>query len=100
MADINFDCPLCSQNLDAPDDMAGLFIECPACAKIIKVPTPTAQQKAAGSIRASPPPPPELTPQQKAEQDQKSSTIPIKLPPNLGVPERQHRKIIIKRSDH
>ena len=99
MADINFDCPLCSQNLDAPDDMAGLFIECPACMKIIKVPSPTAQIKTAAPPRR-PPPPPELTPQEKAEQDQKSSTIPIKLPPNLGVPERQHRKIIIKRSDH
>lgn len=98
MADINFDCPLCSQNLDAPDDMAGLFIECPACMKIIKVPSPTQQIKTAAPPRR-PPPPPELTPQEKAEQDQKSSTIPIKLPPNLGVPERQHRKIIIKRSD-
>jgi hypothetical protein len=103
MADLNFDCPLCGQNLDAPDDMAGLFIECPACAKIIKVPTPNAQQKATMQLRRPPPPPaaPQRTAEEeKAMQEQKGSTIPIKLPPNLGVPQPKQRRIIIKRSEH
>ena len=40
MPDINFDCPLCKQNLDAPEDMAGLCIECPSCGKSIRIPPP------------------------------------------------------------
>ena len=40
MADINFDCPLCNQNLDAPDDMGGDIIECPACEEDIEIPSP------------------------------------------------------------
>ncbi len=40
MPDINFDCPFCQQNLDAPDDMAGMSIECPACGKSIRIPAP------------------------------------------------------------
>ena len=40
MADINFDCPHCDQNLDAPPDMAGETIECPACEESIEIPTP------------------------------------------------------------
>ncbi len=41
MADINFNCPFCSQNFDAPDDMAGEALDCPACNKTIKVPMST-----------------------------------------------------------
>ena len=40
MLDINFDCPFCKQNLDSPEDLAGMSIECPACGKAIRVPTP------------------------------------------------------------
>ena len=40
MADINFDCPHCGQNLDAPPDMAGESLECPACEEAITVPAP------------------------------------------------------------
>jgi len=36
--DINFDCPECGQNLDAPPDMVGMQIECPSCSKDIRVP--------------------------------------------------------------
>ncbi|MFH0908499.1 MAG: hypothetical protein V1929_07040 [bacterium] len=98
--DINFDCPLCGQNLDAPDDMIGLFIECPGCEKIIKVPSPSAQQKASALPQRKQPPRPEPTPQAKATENEKSSTIPLNLPPNLGVPPTPQRKIIIKRSEH
>ena len=40
MEDINFDCPHCNQNLDAPNDMAGETIECPACEEPISIPVP------------------------------------------------------------
>ena len=40
MSDINFDCPQCNQNLDAPPDMAGETIECPACQESIVIPAP------------------------------------------------------------
>jgi hypothetical protein len=40
MPDINFDCPFCKQNLDAPEDMTGMNIECPSCSKAIRIPAP------------------------------------------------------------
>jgi TM2 domain-containing membrane protein YozV len=42
MADINFNCQHCNQNIDAPSDMAGETVECPACGKSIAVPVPQA----------------------------------------------------------
>ena len=89
MVDTNFDCPQCGQNLDAPEDMIGLFIECPACCKVIQVPKPSA----AADTEFKPAPP---RPTEDGE-DAKSSTIRIQLPPGLGVPEKQQRKVIIKR---
>jgi hypothetical protein len=47
MADINFDCPHCEQNLDAPPDMAGESIECPACEETIEIPAPPKPKAAA-----------------------------------------------------
>jgi|GEM_PF-1469650 len=40
MTDINFNCPHCNQNLDAPPDMAGETIDCPGCTKAIVIPSP------------------------------------------------------------
>ena len=40
MSDINFDCPHCNQNLDAPSDMAGETLECPGCQNSITIPVP------------------------------------------------------------
>lgn len=48
MADINFDCPLCGQNLEAPPDMAGETIECPACSQQIQIPAPAHPKPAGG----------------------------------------------------
>jgi len=48
MADINFDCPHCNQNLDAPSDMAGETIECPACGKSLGIPVPRRPAQAGG----------------------------------------------------
>lgn len=103
MIDVNFDCPQCGQNLDAPEDMVGLFIECPACSKIIKVPTPAeaarsreqAQQAAADETEYRPAPPPVRGDEVGGED--KGSTMRIQLPPDLGVPEKRKRQIIIKR---
>jgi len=48
MADINFDCPQCGQNLEAPPDMAGETIECPACSQQIQIPVPEQPKPPAG----------------------------------------------------
>lgn len=34
-----FECPHCSQRIDAPDELAGTNIDCPACGEAITVPT-------------------------------------------------------------
>lgn len=88
MVDINFDCPQCGQNLDAPEDMVGLFIECPACTKVVQVPKPAADTE----FRPAPP-----RPTEDGDEGEKSSTIRIQLPPGLGVPEKRQRRIVIKR---
>lgn len=38
MPDIEFNCPNCEQTLEAPEEMAGQAIECPACNEQIAVP--------------------------------------------------------------
>ena len=40
MSDINFNCPMCQQALEAPEEYANQVIECPACQKPITVPGP------------------------------------------------------------
>jgi DNA-directed RNA polymerase subunit RPC12/RpoP len=100
MADINFNCPQCGQNLDAPEDMLGLFVECPACSKIIKIPRPGENSTPTPELRPAPPRP--ASPQPKAPvvgPDEKGSTVQIKLPPNLGVPPTPKRQIVIKRKN-
>ena len=93
MTDINFDCPHCKQNLEAPKDMSGLFIECPTCQKVIKVPLASDRPPAAGAdtaeFRPAPPRP--------KEPEEKSSTMRIELPPGLGVPETPRRRIVFRR---
>lgn len=37
----NFECPHCSQNIDAPDELAGADADCPACKGAIRVPNST-----------------------------------------------------------
>lgn len=99
MADLNFDCPKCGQNLDAPPELAGLFVECPACGNVVKVPT-------LAERHAPPPTPPEeginrpapITRPSEGGDEEKGTTMRINLPPDLGVPEKRNRKIIIKRT--
>lgn len=93
--DINFDCPKCGQNLEAPRDMAGLFVECPTCAAIIRVPTPTERVSSVVADSGpsekptfvAPPPGPE----------DKSSTMRIDLPPEYRLPPPPPRRLIIRR---
>ena len=40
MPDFKFKCPHCEQSLEAPEDMLGETIECPACRGSIQLPTP------------------------------------------------------------
>ena len=51
-----FECPHCSQKIDAPDDLAGSNADCPACGEAITVPSPSKKTE---------PPPPQLPPQPK-----------------------------------
>ena len=39
MASFTFDCPDCGQNLEAPNDMAGLELACPSCSAQLRIPT-------------------------------------------------------------
>jgi len=38
MADIDFNCPHCGQNLNGPEEMAGQSIDCPVCGKSFQIP--------------------------------------------------------------
>lgn len=38
MSDIRFLCPYCAQSIDAPEDMRGRTVDCPACGKPFQVP--------------------------------------------------------------
>jgi DNA-directed RNA polymerase subunit RPC12/RpoP len=40
MDDITFDCPRCKQSLEAPDDMLGQQVDCPACGHKVVIPSP------------------------------------------------------------
>jgi len=53
MSDIEFNCPECNQHLEAPPDLAGVEIACPACETILSVPTQQGALTAAQIIRAT-----------------------------------------------
>ena len=38
MADINFDCPHCGQNLETDEILSGSGIDCPVCKKLLTIP--------------------------------------------------------------
>ncbi len=99
MAEINFDCPHCGQNLDAPEDMAGWAIDCPACGKKIKVPVPEGAEASdpvdttASDERATT----GLIENPGAEDEQKGSTVRIDIPEEYRRPPAQQRIVKIKR---
>ena len=39
MADLNFNCPQCGQNLTTDESLSGSEIECPSCSKAIEIPS-------------------------------------------------------------
>lgn len=84
MAEINFDCPHCGQNLDAPDDMAGWGIDCPNCKRKIRIPMPkTSLIDPAGE-----------------EPVKKDATVRIDVPSEYHQPEAPQRIVKIKRLGH
>ena len=89
--DIVFTCSKCHQWLESPPDLTGLFVECPKCSEIIKVPEasedPSAWPAASTSYPASP----------SEEPDRKASTVRIELPPDLGIPHPPPKKRFILR---
>ena len=94
MADINFDCPHCGQNLNGPEDMAGQTIDCPVCQKSFQIPGGLIEvpkgQRAPPSRPAGPPP---------SSGDDKGKTVRIELPPEfLAEPDKHIFKI--KRIQH
>ena len=100
MADIDFNCPHCGQNLNGPEELAGQTVDCPVCNKsfqipggIIEVPkgqlTPPARPSAPAGAPSPPPTP----------SDDKGKTVRIELPPEfLAEPEKHIFKI--KRIQH
>ena len=55
MAEISFACPHCNQKLEAPDDMAGQTVECPACQKPMAVPGAAVTEPVVAPVAANVP---------------------------------------------
>lgn len=55
MSDIKFNCPHCSQHLEAPPDIAGEAIACPTCNEEMRVPTQRAPKTPQGKATANTP---------------------------------------------
>ena len=104
MADINFNCPHCGQNLNGPEDMAGETIDCPVCQKSFQIPGGIIELPKA---KLAPPPRPPVAsapsapsaPRASSHDDEKGKTVRIELPPEfLAEPEKHIFKI--KRIQH
>ncbi|MGD9611667.1 MAG: hypothetical protein AB7V22_02065 [Kiritimatiellia bacterium] len=94
MADINFDCPHCGQNLNGPEEMAGQTIDCPVCQKAFQIPGGLIEVPK--SQLAPPSRPTEPAP---SSGDDKGKTVRIELPPEfLAEPDKHIFKI--KRIQH
>ena len=115
MADINFNCTYCGQNLDAPEDMAGSTIACPACDHDLRIPMP-AQPAYPVQRRPIPPaavrptgprPPGSIQPSNPTDSgpiptkipEDKGSTTRIDVPTEFRMPPRKQRVVFIKRPD-
>jgi len=57
-AAISFHCTACSQPLEAPPEMTGKQIECPACGKVIRIPLPRPASAGSHAVKVSVGPPP------------------------------------------
>ncbi len=100
MADINFNCPHCGQNLNGPEEMAGETIECPVCQKnfqipggIIELPKAKLAPPPRPSAPSAPSSPSAPSPR-SSNDDEKGKTVRIELPPEfLAEPEKHMFKI-------
>lgn len=98
MADINFNCTHCGQNLNAPEEMAGQVVECPVCQKSFQIPGGIIEMPKG---RLTPPDRPSAPARGAAPSgsDDKGKTVRIELPPEfLAEPEKHIFKI--KRMQH
>ena len=69
MADLNFNCPQCGQNLTTDESLSGSEIECPSCSKPIEI--PSASDENVDRTEAEPAPP--IT----KEQEPKKLAVPV-----------------------
>lgn len=91
MADINFNCPHCSQNLNGPEEMAGHTIECPSCQKEFQIPGGIIEVPKSKLVSF---PPPTASIPRAGSNDDKGKTVRIELPPEfLAEPEKHIFKI-------
>jgi ribosomal protein S27E len=63
MADLNFNCPQCGQNLTTDESRSGSEIECPSCSKAIEI--PSAGDENVERTEAEPAPPVTAEPETK-----------------------------------
>ena len=82
MPDINFDCSACGQNLDAPEDLAGQEVACPACQAILRIPGLSSDRDEATRL---------------SEDAMKGSTVKLEVPNQPVAPPPRRRVIKIKR---
>jgi hypothetical protein len=77
MPDIHFECPKCTQSLDAPEELANELIECPTCKETIEVPIHSRPTKTPVSV-PPPLPKPQVT-QPPLAIKRPSTPFPIRL---------------------
>jgi hypothetical protein len=85
MADINFDCPACGQNLDAAEDLAGREVACPACEAVVRIPGLSGERDEERRL---------------SEDAMKGTTVRLELPNQVTAPPPRRRVIKIKRRPH
>jgi hypothetical protein len=106
MADINFKCAHCGQDLNGPEEMAGEFIDCPVCEKNFQIPGGIIEVPKSQLAPPPRPAPPPSAPAQAAvnaettsmprpsSDDDKGKTVRIELPPEfLNDPQKHIFKI-------
>lgn len=48
--DVNFDCPHCGQNIDAPASMVGFHVNCPTCSGLITIPSSSQSKSSLSTV--------------------------------------------------
>ena len=69
MADLNFDCPHCGQNLTIDENQSGEQIDCPTCSKPFEIPKPGDQNVKLLSNKESS--------SEETESDEKKYSVPV-----------------------